>query len=47
MLADPSSALSHLPTEALLLLFRGGSHIQEAISEDETAFSLLTHKSYR
>ena len=41
------SALSHVPAEAVLLLLRGGSHIQESISEDETAFSLLTNKNFR
>ena len=29
MFATPSSVLSHFPTEAVLLLFRGGSHILE------------------
>ena len=41
------SAVSHAPIEAVLLLLRGGSHIQESISEDETAFSLLTNKNLR
>ena len=44
---NPSSVLSHVLTEAVLLLLRRGSHIQETISEDETAFSLLTNKSFR
>ena len=41
------SALSHTLVEAVLLLLGGGSHIQESISEDETAFSLLTNKNFR
>ena len=47
ILAGSSFALSHVPTEAVLLLLKGGSHIQDAISEDETAFSLLTNKNLR